>query len=76
MPRYHNSFSEQVKLHIEEVRKLMPLTKRSGLSKSAYLVKYFGVAYDDFRKEVWVSCIIVLQNRNGNFFLFIVILLE
>jgi len=45
---------KQVKLHIEEVRKLMPLTKRSGLSKSAYLVKYFGVAYDDFRKEVWV----------------------
>ena len=54
----YNIFSEQVKLHIEEVRKLMPLTKRSGLSKSAYLVKYFGVAYDDFRKEVWVSWIL------------------
>ena len=48
-------FIEQVKLHIEEVRKLIPLTKRSGLSKSNHLVKYFGVAYDDFRKEVWVS---------------------
>jgi len=45
---------KQVKLHIEEVRKLIPLTKRSGLNKSHYLVKYFGVAYDDFRKEVWV----------------------
>ena len=53
--RCFHDFSEQVKLHIEEVRKLIPLTKRSGLNKSHYLVKYFGVAYDDFRKEVWVS---------------------
>ena len=49
------TFVEQVKLHIEEVRKLIPFTKRSGFSKSDHLVKYFGVAYDDFRKEVWVG---------------------
>jgi len=44
----------KVKTHIEEARKLLPLVKRHGLDKGIHLVKYFGVAYDDFRKEVWV----------------------
>ncbi len=41
-----------MKTHIEEVKKLMPNLKKA---KSEYLVKYLGVSYDDFRKEVWVS---------------------
>jgi hypothetical protein len=40
-----------VKTHIEEVKKLMPSIRRG---KSEFVVKYLGVAYDDFRKEVWV----------------------
>lgn len=40
-----------VKTHIEEVKKLVPHIKRA---KSEYVVKYLGVSYDDFRKEVWV----------------------
>jgi hypothetical protein len=43
---------ELVKTHIEEVKKLLPHIKRG---KSDYIVKYLGVAYDDFRKEVWVN---------------------
>jgi hypothetical protein len=46
-----NLFSELVKTHIEEVKKLMPSIRRG---KSEFVVKYLGVAYDDFRKEVWV----------------------
>ena len=41
-----------VKTHIEEVKKLMPSIKRA---KSEFIVRYLGVSYDDFRKEVWVS---------------------
>ena len=44
-------FSELVKTHIEEVKKLMPALKRA---KGEFIVKYLGVSYDDFRKEVWV----------------------
>jgi len=40
-----------VKTHIEEVKKLMPSIKRA---KSEFIVRYLGVSYDDFRKEVWV----------------------
>jgi len=43
---------ELVKTQIEEVKKLLPHIKRG---KSDYIVKYLGVAYDDFRKEVWVN---------------------
>ena len=45
------SISELVKTHIEEVKKLMPSLKRA---KGEFIVKYLGVSYDDFRKEVWV----------------------
>ena len=48
------AFVGQVKTHIEEVRHLLQLTKRSGINKGIHLVKYLGVSYDDFRKEVWV----------------------
>jgi hypothetical protein len=41
-----------VKTHIDEVKNLMPNIKRG---KSEFIVKYLGVAYDDFRKEVWVT---------------------
>ena len=51
----------------------MPLTKRSGLSKSAYLVKYFGVAYDDFRKEVWVSCIASITKNSRRIFMYAIL---
>ena len=44
-------FVELVKTHIEEVKKLLPNIKKG---KSDFIVKYLGVAYDDFRKEVWV----------------------
>ena len=40
-----------MKTHIEEVKKLMPALKRA---KGEFIVKYLGVSYDDFRKEVWV----------------------
>ena len=43
-----------MKTHIEEVKKLVPNIKRA---KSDFIVKYLGVAYDDFRKEVWVTII-------------------
>lgn len=45
-------FPEMVKTHIDEVKNLMPNIKRG---KSEFIVKYLGVAYDDFRKEVWVT---------------------
>ena len=31
---------------------MMPNLRRA---RGDYVVKHFGVAYDDFRKEVWVS---------------------
>ena len=36
----------------------MPTIKRA---KSEFVVRYLGVSYDDFRKEVWVSLKYVLQ---------------
>ena len=33
----------------------MPTIKRA---KSEFVVRYLGVSYDDFRKEVWVSSIL------------------
>ena len=44
-------FLELVKIHVEEVKKLMPALKRA---KGEFIVKHLGVTYDDFRKEVWV----------------------
>ena len=46
--------SELVKTHVDEVKKLMPALKRA---KGEFIVKYLGVTYDDFRKEVWVMFI-------------------
>ena len=43
-----------VKTHMDEVKKLMPALKRA---KGEFIVKYLGVTYDDFRKEVWVMFI-------------------
>ena len=40
-----------MKIHVEEVKKLMPALKRA---KGEFIVKHLGVTYDDFRKEVWV----------------------
>ena len=48
-----NDILELVRTHVEEVKKLMPSIKRA---KSDFIVRYLGVSYDDFRKEVWVSC--------------------
>lgn len=48
---FHYVYLELVKTHVEEVKKLVPNIKRA---RNDYIVKYLGVAYDDFRKEVWV----------------------
>ena len=48
-----HDISELVRTHVEEVKKLMPSIKRA---KSDFIVRYLGVSYDDFRKEVWVRC--------------------
>lgn len=45
------TFPELVKIHIEEVKKLMPNIKRANHEN---IVRFLGVSYDDFRKEVWV----------------------
>ena len=49
---FWNDILELVRTHVEEVKKLMPSIKRA---KSDFIVRYLGVSYDDFRKEVWVS---------------------
>ena len=59
--KQNNRFSsELVKTHIEEVKKLLPHIKRG---KSDYIVKYLGVAYDDFRKEVLVSKFTLIEKQ-------------
>eukprot|EP00095_Tigriopus_kingsejongensis_P009034 maker-scaffold458_size165745-snap-gene-0.24 protein:Tk09034 transcript:maker-scaffold458_size165745-snap-gene-0.24-mRNA-1 annotation:"npk1-related protein kinase" len=51
VPEHIRKEKKLVRTHIEEVKKLMPNIKRA---KQENLVRYFGVSYDDFRKEVWV----------------------
>jgi len=51
VPDYIRKDKKLVRTHVEEVKKLMPSIKRA---KSDFIVRYLGVSYDDFRKEVWV----------------------
>lgn len=51
VPEHIRKEKKLVKTHVDEVKKLMPAIKRG---KGEFIVRYLGVAYDDFRKEVWV----------------------
>ncbi|XP_059097826.1 uncharacterized protein LOC131892100 [Tigriopus californicus] len=51
VPEHIRKEKKLVKVHIEEVKKLMPNIKRANHEN---IVRFLGVSYDDFRKEVWV----------------------
>lgn len=51
VPEHIRKEKKLVKIHIEEVKKLMPNIKRANHEN---IVRFLGVSYDDFRKEVWV----------------------
>jgi len=52
VPDYIRKDKRQVKLHIEEAKKLLLTQFRKP--RGEFLVQNFNVAYDDFRKEIWV----------------------
>ena len=52
VPDYIRKEKKEVKLHIEEAKKLVATTFKKPRHEN--IVKYFNVAYDDFRKEIWV----------------------
>jgi len=52
VPDYIRKEKKEVKVHIEEAKKL--LTTPFKKPRQENIVKYFNVAYDDFRKEIWV----------------------
>ena len=52
VPDYIRKEKKEVKVHIEEAKKLLATPFKKPRHEN--VVKYFNVAYDDFRKEVWV----------------------
>lgn len=59
---YIRKEKKEVKIHIEEAKKL--LTTPFKKPRHENIVKYFNVAYDDFRKEIWVvSFSIIIFSR-------------
>ena len=52
VPDYIRKEKKEVKLHIEEAKKLLSTPLRKA--KNENIVKYLNVSYDDFRKEIWV----------------------
>ena len=52
VPDYIRKEKKEVKLHIEEAKKLLSTSFRKA--KHENVVKYLNVSYDDFRKEIWV----------------------
>jgi len=52
VPDYIRKEKKEVKVHIEEAKKL--LTTPFKKPRHENIVRYFNVAYDDFRKEIWV----------------------
>ena len=53
VPDYIRKEKKEVKLHIEEAKKLLSTPLRKA--KHENIVKYLNVSYDDFRKEIWVA---------------------
>ena len=52
VPDYIRKEKKEVKLHIEEAKKLLSTSFKKP--KHDNVVKYLNVSYDDFRKEIWV----------------------
>ena len=52
VPDYIRKEKKEVKIHMEEAKKLMATPLRKPRHEN--LVRYLNVAYDDFRKEIWV----------------------
>ena len=52
VPDFIRKEKKEVKLHIEEARRLLATNFRKV--RGEHLVRYLGASYDDFRKEVWV----------------------
>lgn len=52
VPDYIRKEKKEVKIHMEEAKKLMATPFRKPRHEN--LVRYLNVAYDDFRKEIWV----------------------
>ena len=55
VPDYIRKEKKEVKLHIDEAKKLLSTPFRKP--KHENIVKYLNVSYDDFRKEIWVVSI-------------------
>ena len=51
VPDYIRKEKKEVKLHIDEAKKLLSTPFRKP--KHENIVKYLNVSYDDFRKEIW-----------------------
>lgn len=52
VPDFIRKEKKEVKTHIEEARRLLATGFRKP--RTEHLVRYLGVSYDDFRKEIWV----------------------
>ena len=52
VPDYIRKEKKEVKIHMEEAKKLLATPFKKPRHEN--LVRYLNVAYDDFRKEIWV----------------------
>ena len=62
VPDYIRKEKKEVKIHIEEAKKLLTTPFRKPRHEN--IVKYLNVAYDDFRKEIWVVSRKKYKKRN------------
>ena len=52
VPDYIRKEKKEVKIHMEEAKKLLATPFKKPRHEN--IVRYLNVAYDDFRKEIWV----------------------
>ena len=60
VPDYIRKEKKEVKIHMEEAKKLLATPFKKPRHDN--IVRYLNVAYDDFRKEIWVvsfSCRVI-----------------
>ena len=55
VPDYIRKEKKEVKIHMEEAKKLLATPFKKPRHEN--IVRYLNVAYDDFRKEIWVVSI-------------------
>ena len=65
VPDYIRKEKKEVKIHMEEAKKLLATPFKKPRHDN--IVRYLNVAYDDFRKEIWVVSYRVFSKLSNPF---------